>query len=228
MKKRILCIALALVCFACGVVLGAQWRSPTDDRPAYIFNDYGTMGSAAFGFNNDIPGEQLPPEAQWVAAVHKNNDTMEVTVYIKENSGVPVTKEFVEASVKNTEGYTLKGVHTSPFTYEELLEKMQIIKVIFQEYGSSEVWGETPWLICKIATDEEHGMHIQAAINDPIWGQAGYTDSDKNSLVACVNRVCRSSYVSGKDCVVWVDYIEPHRGFSLATYAQYPYNEEMM
>ena len=217
MKKRILCIALALVCFACGIVLGAQWRSPTDDQPAYIFNDYGTMGSAAMGFNNDTPGEPLPPEAHWVAAVHQNNDTMEVTVYVKENSGVPVTKEFVEASVKNAEGYTLKGVYTSPFTYEELLEKMQIIKRIFQEYGSNE-----------IATDEEHGVHIRAAINDPIWGQAGYTDSDKNSLVACVNTVCRSSHVSDKDCVVWVDYIEPHRGFSLATYAQYPYNQEMM
>ncbi len=228
MKKRILCIALALVCFACGVVLGAQWRSPTDDRPAYIFNDYGTMGSAAMGFNNDIPGEQLPPEAQWVAAVHTNNDAMEVTVYIKEDSGVPVTKEFVEASVKNTEGYTLKGVYTSPMTMEEALERMQFIKVVLQEYGSDEVWGETPWLICEIATDEEHGVHIRAAINDPIWGQAGYTDSDKNSLVACVNRIGGKPSIGTRGRVVWVDYIEPHRGFSLATYAQYPYNEEMM
>ena len=206
---------LALASFACGIFAGLTIKGMGTET-SEEFEDYQQLIAASIGSHD------------WLAGTDVDTDTMEVTVYIKEDSGVPVTKEFVEASVKNTEGYTLKGVYTSPFTFEELLEKMQIIKTIFREYGSDEVWGETPWLICKIATDEEHGMHIQAAINDPIWGQAGYTDSDKNSLVACVNMICTGTRGPHNGCVVWVDYIEPHRGFSLATYAQYPYNEEMM
>jgi len=215
MKKRILCIALALVCFACGIFAGLTIKG-MGTGTSEEFEDYQQLMAASIGSHD------------WLAGTDVDTDTMEVTVYIKEDSGVPVTKEFVEASVKNTEGYTLKGVYTSPMTMEEALERMQFIKVVLQEYGSDEVWGETPWLICQISTDEEHGVHIRAAINDPIWGQAGYTDSDKNSLVACVNRIGGKPSIGTRGRVVWVDYIEPHRGFSLATYAQYPYNEEMM
>ena len=225
MKKRLFYFLMFLLCFGTGFFIGTQWNN---HQPVYVFNDYGTMATAALGFNADTPGEDLPQAAQWVTYVDTNRETLEVVVYIREGSGVPVTREFVESSVKNKDGYTLKAVHTTPFTYGEILEKMQIIKTIFQQYGSDEIWGETPWLICEIHTDEEYGVHIRAAINDPVWGQAGYTESDKDSLVACVNMVCGGAHAGKSDCVVWADDLEPYQGFSPATYAQYPYNEEIM
>ena len=188
----------------------------------HTFYNVQDMFLASLGsYQCQTPDGCLPLSMRWVAGVDINNTTNEVTVYIKENSGVPITRAFVEASVKDMEGYTLKGVYSSPITMAEAIDRIRILDRLFWEYDANEVWDEPPWFICEVHMDEEHGVHIRAAVNEEIREQTGYTEKDRDFLVNCLYTIGDFRIV-GQSCLVWVDDLEPCKGFPPATYTQFP------
>lgn len=189
MKKRMVCLLLCIVFFLAGGISGYFLRSICSQP--YLFYNFEDMNKAGMGINFRDPEVPLPLEARWVAGVQFHQEEKEITVYIRSGSGVPVTPEFVLSRVQYTDGYRIRAVCESFYTYQEAYRQIAALDAFFEAYAPDEIRGQEPWLVCEARADEQNGICVQAALNDPVWGQSGYTQEAKKDLVGCVNRVCR-------------------------------------
>ena len=219
MKKRMVCLLLCIVFFLAGGLSGYFLRG-IGSQP-YRFYNFEDMNKAGMGIHFRDPEVPLPLEARWVAGVQFHQEEKEVTVYIRSGSGVPVTSEFVLSRVQNTDGYRIRAVCESLYTYQEAYQQIAALDAFFEAYAPDEIRGQEPWLVCEVRADEQNGICVHAALNDPVWGQSGYTQEAKEDLVGCVNRVCRGTYAAGEG-VVWEDFIEPYGAWGHNGYTQYP------
>ena len=117
MKKRVFGLLLCTVFFLAGGISGYFLRDVCSQP--YLFYNFEDMNKAGMGINFRDPEIPLPLEARWVAGVQFHQQEKEVTVYIRSGSGVPVTPEFVLSRVQHTDGYRVRTVCESLYTYQE-------------------------------------------------------------------------------------------------------------
>ena len=144
MKKRMVCLLLCIVFFLTGGISGyflrGVWLQP------YLFYNFEDMNKAGMGIHFRDPEVPLPLEARWVAGVQFHQQEKEVTVYIRSGSGVPVTSEFVLSRVQYTDGYRIRAVCESFYTYQEAYRQIAALDAFFEAYAPDEIRGQEPWL----------------------------------------------------------------------------------
>lgn len=148
------------------------------------------------GINFRDPRFRCLLKARWVAGVQFHQQEKEVTVYIRSGSDVPVTPEFVLSRVQHTDGYRVRAVCESLYTYQEAYRQIASLgcDAFFEAYAPDEIRGQEPWLVCKVRADEQNGICVHAALNDPVWGAVRLHTRGERRFGRRVNRVCCGTY----------------------------------